>query len=429
VLANDSDPDPDGNIDLASLTIVQQPAHGTATINADRTISYVPQAGFAGGDGLLYTVKDNTGLVSAPAAVIIRAGAPIAASGVAYVDLNDNGLKDEGEVGVAGATITLRKTNGVGFSHSVLTADDGSFQFVDDDLVDLPGGTYDIIQTQPILYVDGRDTPGAPSPDSTTDDHFHTVDLLPGGAATNFLFGERGVRPEFVGIVLNRRMFFASSAPGALSSFVGIDLSAGTVVVPFDAGFAGDLKAQVRFAGDAGSVRLELLDENLDTLAEATSPDNAATLRYMGEVGEPMLLMLSGTNTSATLIAGIAGEAALSARRWHNQANPADVDDDGQVAPIDAHAIINLLNGQGAGPVAQKQASGSLLLDVDNDGYIAPIDALLVINQLNRAAAMLALSDTGEAAAATDDALLGLSAESLQDAALDGPLFRRRVRR
>ena len=57
VQGNDSDPD---NNPLKTNAIVANPAHGTATINADGTISYLPNTGFAGTDNFQYQVCDVT---------------------------------------------------------------------------------------------------------------------------------------------------------------------------------------------------------------------------------------------------------------------------------------------------------------------------------------------------------------------------------
>lgn len=69
VLANDSDAD--GTINPASVTIVTQPSNGTATVNADGTVTYAPNAGFTGSDLFTYTIQDDVGATSDPAQVSI----------------------------------------------------------------------------------------------------------------------------------------------------------------------------------------------------------------------------------------------------------------------------------------------------------------------------------------------------------------------
>jgi len=57
VLANDSDPDGDP----LSVQSITQPAHGTAVLNADDTVTYTPAANFTGTDTFQYTISDGRG--------------------------------------------------------------------------------------------------------------------------------------------------------------------------------------------------------------------------------------------------------------------------------------------------------------------------------------------------------------------------------
>jgi acid phosphatase len=72
---------------------------------------------------------------------------------------------------------------------------------------------------------------------------------------------------------------------------------------------------------------------------------------------------------------------------WHRAANPLDVDGDGQVAPIDAHLVINELNRDGSHPLSVTLVDGLApppFFDTDADYHVAPNDAHLVINELNQ---------------------------------------------
>ena len=81
VLANDSDPD--GN----PLTVVSATApHGTVTINADGTVTYLPDADFNGTDTITYTISDGNGGVATSTVAITVApvnDAPVAANDAA----------------------------------------------------------------------------------------------------------------------------------------------------------------------------------------------------------------------------------------------------------------------------------------------------------------------------------------------------------
>ena len=50
-----------GQLDPSTLTVVDQPEHGTVAIESDGTISYVPDAGFIGTDSFSYTIADTRG--------------------------------------------------------------------------------------------------------------------------------------------------------------------------------------------------------------------------------------------------------------------------------------------------------------------------------------------------------------------------------
>lgn len=71
----DNDSDVDGDIDLTSTTIVQQPEHGTVFFNAFGQVSYTPDLNYHGNDTFTYTLNDNLGLAAeepgAPASVLI----------------------------------------------------------------------------------------------------------------------------------------------------------------------------------------------------------------------------------------------------------------------------------------------------------------------------------------------------------------------
>jgi hypothetical protein len=67
--------------------------------------------------------------------------------------------------------------------------------------------------------------------------------------------------------------------------------------------------------------------------------------------------------------------------RFHNTAKPLDVTRDNGVAPDDALAIINYLNG--GDESAPNEFAAAPYYDVSGDGLILPNDALMVINHIN----------------------------------------------
>ncbi len=99
VLANDSDPEGQP----MTAAVVQQPAHGTLTFNANGTFTYNAAAGFQGTDTFTYTASDGS-LTSPPATVTITVGPPFNQPPVAAPNTY-NGTED--------TVLTVAAANGV----------------------------------------------------------------------------------------------------------------------------------------------------------------------------------------------------------------------------------------------------------------------------------------------------------------------------
>jgi uncharacterized surface anchored protein len=109
-------------------------------------------------------------------------------SGVVYVDLNNNGLQDAGEPGIAGVAILLEGTDTGGneVTRKAFTANDGSYSFTD-----LAPGTYSITETQPSGWTDGQDRVGSLG-GSLGNDQFTSIGIGSSSLGNGYLFGERG---------------------------------------------------------------------------------------------------------------------------------------------------------------------------------------------------------------------------------------------
>ncbi|NNC94677.1 MAG: Ig-like domain-containing protein [Chitinophagales bacterium] len=77
-------------VDTASLSIVSGPFNGTATINADGSIDYIPNIAFTGADSFAYSICDTSGIVCDTAFVFLQ----VAALGS---ELCGNGIDDDGD--------------------------------------------------------------------------------------------------------------------------------------------------------------------------------------------------------------------------------------------------------------------------------------------------------------------------------------------
>ena len=116
---------------------------------------------------------------------------PASINGNVYVDSNDDGIRDAGEIGIGGVTLVLLDANGAATGKTTTTSSDpnalGTYRFDN-----LRPGEYAIQEIQPALYDDGKDSPGTaggmalPQPGDTISEIF----LDPSENATEYNFGE-----------------------------------------------------------------------------------------------------------------------------------------------------------------------------------------------------------------------------------------------
>ncbi len=74
-------------------------------------------------------------------------------------------------------------------------------------------------------------------------------------------------------------------------------------------------------------------------------------------------------------------------RSFHNANKPNDVNNDGNVDPLDALLVINLLNSVGVVPIGSLESrypNEPIYFNTNNDDLLSPIDALRIITELNR---------------------------------------------
>jgi protocatechuate 3,4-dioxygenase beta subunit len=95
---------------------------------------------------------------------------PASISGYVYADRNNNGLKESGEVGIAGVTMQVIPLNTIAAQSTVTVTTDANGFY---EVTGLVPGTYRVVEVnQPAGYYDGLDTPG-------------TVGGVPVGTVTN----------------------------------------------------------------------------------------------------------------------------------------------------------------------------------------------------------------------------------------------------
>lgn len=115
----------------------------------------------------------------------------VSLAGAVYVDSNNNGIRDAGESGIAGTTITLTGTDSAGnaVSRTTTTAADGSYAFTQLPASNAAG--YTVTETQPSGYADGLDRVGTAG-GALGNDVISQIVLTGTTSATGYDFGERG---------------------------------------------------------------------------------------------------------------------------------------------------------------------------------------------------------------------------------------------
>jgi len=68
---------------------------------------------------------------------------------------------------------------------------------------------------------------------------------------------------------------------------------------------------------------------------------------------------------------------------WTNLSNRFDVNNDGDITPIDVLNIINYLNVDGSAELPDSRNQGQPFYDVSGDGWVTPADAIQTINEIN----------------------------------------------
>ena len=160
-----------------------------------------------------------------------------------------------------------------------------------------------------------------------------------------------------------------------------------------------------------------LVDSFTYTLVVGTGDADNASFAITGNLLQTAGSLTTGTKSSysirvrSTDAGGLSYEQAFSLAvilpPWQNSANPLDVDQGGDVRPLDVLIIINYLNTHAAGALPPPGAAGPPpFLDVSGDSAVTALDVLLIINYLNNRPTTQAAQAEGEAswtmAAASD---------------------------
>jgi hypothetical protein len=249
VLANDTDPDGNNQLNPASVTVVSPPAHGTFSVNPSTgAITYTAIGSFTGTDTLQYTVTDFPGAVSAPGTVTIVVNRPVA---------NDDSVST-----VAGTPIAI----------NVLSNDtdpDGN-DHLDPSTVTVKSGPSHGITS--VNHTTGQVTYTPNANFRGTDTFQYTVTDFPGAESNPATVRVRVTYPTAV------QVFAIGDASGPpLVKIYNIDGTLKTTITAYDSGFQGGVRVAV---GDVNG-------DGVPDIVTAAGPG-----------GTPLVKVFSGTNFS-----------------------------------------------------------------------------------------------------------------------------------
>jgi hypothetical protein len=112
----------------------------------------------------------------------------VSTGGAVYEDTDGNGIKDAGEPGIPGVTVSLTGTSvvdGTITPKTTTTGSDGTFTFTN-----LTPGSYTITKTPPTGFTTGKNANGTPPAMTVADDKFAGIDLTSAVTSGAFNFGE-----------------------------------------------------------------------------------------------------------------------------------------------------------------------------------------------------------------------------------------------
>ncbi|MEX0364738.1 MAG: Ig-like domain-containing protein, partial [Ruegeria sp.] len=144
-----NDSDPEGTV--LSITALGTPSHGTAQINPDGTVTYVPEANYFGSDSFTYTVSDGELTATATITVAVQPAqdAPVA--------VNDSAATAEDSAVVINVTANDTELDGESLTVTAVTgAANGQVQFSGGWITYTPGADFNGTEQLTYTVSDGN---------------------------------------------------------------------------------------------------------------------------------------------------------------------------------------------------------------------------------------------------------------------------------
>ena len=324
-------------------------------------------------------------------------------NGFVWIDANKNGLRDTGEFGQAGWTVTALNSNGDPLSLRKLIEPDS---YVDGQLA----SNFSVFVT---LSAIGSDSDGrvgvfTDTANSTGTKNFRAFSKAAQSYLSTWTASSRRLQINFttptsvveidaIGAATGSfgRLEIYNAAGQLLGRYTTAELANGGIEKMRLARGTSDIAYAIAGGHTVGSVRLDNLQfgakaETVTTDLGGYSIPSLPAGTYRIQVTSPIANPLSPVNgrQNATVVANTATTDidfgfVVNSSQWQNGTNRHDVNSDGEVSPIDALLIINDLNARGSRVLTGTGFVPPPFVDVNGDSSVSPLDVLLVINYLN----------------------------------------------
>jgi len=164
----------------------------------------------------------------------------------------------------------------------------------------------------------------------------------------------------------------------------GINLQANFAVQEFVTGFEfGTVQVADEDVGETYTYQFS--DPRFEVAEGKVKLKPDSSLRHSQDSNLRVEMVATGTLSGDAVREQFTIDVTLAPPPWQNKNWALDVNDDGNITPLDALLIINHLNALGIGPLDTPTPAGSSsFIDVNGDRFVTPLDVLIIINFLNQ---------------------------------------------
>ena len=307
-----------------------KPAGTVFTVQNSGSVLTDSDANVVTGKSQIVTLASGENNATIDAGVLTPVPVPSKLSGYVYQDVGNDGVRNA-EPPIAGVTITLNGTDDLGHpvSASTVTNAAGFYEFVG-----LRPGTYSVTETQPVAYLDGKETAGTAGGNTTVNDVISAVVLTPGSNSVENNFGE--ITPASIGDKVFNDLNANGLQDAGEGGVAGVTVRLFTCVnnqpgVQVGVDKVTDANGNYNFGGLApGDYIVQFVAPNGSVLSTANVGGNDLIDSDAGAGGYTGCYTLAAGETNTSVDAGVVGPRASIGDKVFNDLNANGLQDAGE---------------------------------------------------------------------------------------------------